>query len=61
MQWRDIKVRPDTFSDLLRSKAAYEFRHGKRLSMDGLLKIMIASLPKVNISIEPQRGSTEEE
>lgn len=63
-KYKNLKVKPDTYQMLIRSKAAYEIETGEPLSMDGIIKMLLDSLPKIEVKIgevkfEPKKGKRE--
>ncbi len=51
-QYVTIKVRTSTRKELIRTKAAYEFHLGERLSMDDIITAMLKSLPTMKVDIK---------
>jgi hypothetical protein len=51
-EYKNIKVKPETYALLLRTQAAYQLEEGKRLSMDDVIKMLLEALPTVNVSFK---------
>lgn len=55
-EYKNIKVKPATYNLLLRTQAAYQLEEGKRISMDGVVSMLLEILPSVNVTFNSPKN-----
>ena len=53
MKYKVLKIKPETYELLIRTKALMEFSESRKISFDECLRRLIESLPKVTVSMQP--------
>ena len=60
-EYKNVKVKPEIFKKLVRSKASLELKDGKLYSMGDVIEALLDSLPTASISLEWPGEETKEE
>lgn len=56
-----VKVKPETYGELIKTRAMYEIQLGRRLSMDSVIRIILAQLPVTEVKLRQKRVKAESE
>ena len=50
-EWKTIRVKKSTYSELIRSKGIYELMSGEDHSMNDTIKNLLESCPKIDVAL----------